>query len=135
MGSRRSGGGATSSATAWTRPRSSRPRPRTPPTIWRRPPERYRLDERRFVHVPSVLAPHAVARVRADLDAHARQHVTPSAYGVICHNPWRHVAAARDIIERTLAPLALELLGADELALFQDFLISKPPGASAAVKW
>ncbi len=49
------------------------------------------LDERGFVHIADFLPADLVAGLRADLDAYAAEHVVPSHYGQIGHNPWQHV--------------------------------------------
>lgn len=93
------------------------------------------LREQGFARLGRVLAPELVVEVRSELQAYAGEHAVSGPYGLIGHNPWRHVESARRIIAQVLAPLALELLAEDAVVLFQDVLISKPPGANQAVKW
>ena len=92
------------------------------------------LDARGFAVLEAILSPGQVRALRATIDEYARARVTIGPYGLICHNPWPDVPLLFRVIEETLAPLACALLDADEVILFQDIFIGKPPG-TAAVQW
>jgi ectoine hydroxylase-related dioxygenase (phytanoyl-CoA dioxygenase family) len=92
-----------------------------------------------------VLAPDITRELCDRLDGFATQTAVPSQYGLLCHNPWRGVELARDIITTSLATLALNLLEQDHVVMFQDIFIAKPPqaghleaeqpGAEQIVQW
>jgi ectoine hydroxylase-related dioxygenase (phytanoyl-CoA dioxygenase family) len=88
------------------------------------------LREQGFVHLGPVLAPEVTRELRDGLDEFATRTAAPSQYGLLCHDPRRGVELARDILASALAAPALDLLEQDQVVLFQDIFIAKPPHAA-----
>ena len=79
---------------------------------------------------------HQLEELRPAVESLPPEAIHPGPYGLIFHNLWRRVPLFAEEIERgRLAALAMELLEAPSLRLFQDLLISKPPGTSEILKW
>jgi hypothetical protein len=85
-----------------------------------------------FVALGPVLDELEVLALRAAIEA--LPPATPSAYGRIVHNPWRASPAFAARIP-AIAAHTRALLGGAPLVLFQDHLIAKTPGATAAIAW
>ncbi len=97
--------------------------------------ERRDYREKGFAKFAAFLSIALTQKLRVDLDAYAIANVVPSHYGLIGHNPWQHLPSLREVMDRFVAPFVLDLLACDEIVLFQDVLICKPPGTGQAVQW
>ena len=84
------------------------------------------------VALGEVIAAAELPALRAAYDAIIVDGVR-SEFGVIVHDPWRHVPALAALLPR-LGPLAAALTGTDEIILFHDHLIAKLPGGGG-VPW
>lgn len=94
------------------------------------------LVRRGFVHCPAVIPLALVRELRAAIEGLPPEAAPPGPYGLILHNLWRRVpACAEELRKGGLAELAIELTGEPALRLFQDLMISKPPGTDVALKW
>jgi len=94
------------------------------------------LVRRGFARCPAVIPPALVDELRAAIECLPPEAIHPGPYGKIFHNLWRRVPLFAEEIRRgRLASLAMELTGEPTLRLFQDLMISKPPGTSIALKW
>ncbi len=84
-----------------------------------------------------VLTDEQLGVVRASVDEAAQSRATTaaSAYGDIVHNPWTRSQACAELIAAALFEPARTLLDCDQLVLFQDLFISKPPGTSTPISW
>jgi hypothetical protein len=95
-------------------------------------PEARGVYERRgFVALGSVLEPATVAGLRRALDGIDR---APNPFGILRHNLWRSLGEFAAVLG-PLAGIARSALGVDEVVLFQDNLIWKPPGTTDEVRW
>ncbi len=62
--------------------------------------------------------------------------VASGPYGVLRHNTWRELPAfGRTLQDGRLAQRARAALGLDEVVLFQDHIVWKPPRTSREVSW
>jgi ectoine hydroxylase-related dioxygenase (phytanoyl-CoA dioxygenase family) len=96
---------------------------------------RERLRRDGFVPLGRVLDEETTALLASEVERSLGRAPTASEYGVLRHNLWQIVPAFEDVLRRgELARIARELLGLDEVVLFQDHLVWKPPGA-ARVEW
>ena len=87
-----------------------------------------------YVRVPAVFDTAEVARLLATMDRLALD-TSVSAYGRIVHDTWREAPLlARVLLRGAPGCLARAALGARPV-LFQDLLVSKPPGTQEAVQW
>jgi ectoine hydroxylase-related dioxygenase (phytanoyl-CoA dioxygenase family) len=92
-----------------------------------------------FARLGRILSAEMLAQARDELEQFSarsgwRAPATDSEYGEIRHNVWREVDVCRQLVEQ-LAPTVLQLLGWSEVLLFQDVLVSKPPGTVQEVRW
>jgi ectoine hydroxylase-related dioxygenase (phytanoyl-CoA dioxygenase family) len=89
-----------------------------------------------FVRLGRFLDEAGVVRL---LDALAMHLGTPKAtgqYGILRHNLWRSLEPLQELVgDGRLARLACEVLEEDEVVLFQDHLIWKPPGTTEPIEW
>jgi len=90
------------------------------------------LADRGFAALGPVLEGDDVARLRAAADRLAAS-AHPGPYGRIVHDPWRRDPVFADLLAARAAPAACAIAG--PLVLFQDTLIVKPPGSTAAINW
>src|SRR5690606_30083144 len=92
------------------------------------------LREQGWALLPGAIDEGAVARLRAAI---GEAPVEPAgAYGVIRHNVWEQDPTfAAFVREGPLGPLALRLLEVDEVILFQDVVVWKPPETSVPLAW
>ena len=81
-----------------------------------------------FARLGRVLDEAALQVIRDEADAHLAARGAPSEYGVIALDLARHGAASRAALPPLGARVAA-LLDEDEVVLFQDLAIDKPPGA------
>jgi ectoine hydroxylase-related dioxygenase (phytanoyl-CoA dioxygenase family) len=81
-----------------------------------------------FAVLGRVLDSSALEAIRAEADAHLAARGAPSEYGVIALDLARHGEAARASLASLGARVAAQL-DEDEVVLFQDLAIDKPPGA------
>lgn len=88
-----------------------------------------------FARVGRCLDDEALAAVRAACEQ-ARASTYRSDYGLIKHDPWRELPAfERALRAGPVGRVGRALLGVDEVVLFQDHLVWKPPGTPAEVSW
>ena len=87
-----------------------------------------------FAALGPVLAAPALARVSRAVNALLAGRAA-SEHGVIVHNAYRRAAALADVaLDGALATAVADLVG-DDVVLFQDHVIAKPPGTAAAIAW
>lgn len=88
-----------------------------------------------FARAGRLLDDVAVAALQAAC-AQARATTSPSDYGLIMHDAWRELPAfERALRAGPVGRLGRALLGADEVVLFQDHVVWKPPATPAEVSW
>lgn len=96
---------------------------------------RARLRARGFARLGRVLDDATVVALRAAADR-AVAGLPATTYGRILHDPWRvEPGFERALREGWLGALACGLLEVPAVAVFQDFVISKVPGAVAGINW
>ena len=78
----------------------------------------------------------ALQRVRRAMDQEALVESVKNPYGVLRHNPWtRHADLADVLLDPALGRRIAQFVGTDCVVLFQDVLVSKPPGTVDRVEW
>ncbi len=97
-------------------------------------PARAALRERGWALLPGAVDGETVATLRAAIGAAPAER--PNAYGVIRHNVWEDDPTfAAFVREGPLGPLARLLLEVEEVVLFQDVVVWKPPETAVPLAW
>lgn len=96
------------------------------------PAARHAYETAGFARLPGVF-PRADA-VREAFLAWVGERPATNHYGVLRNDVWRQVPALAGALDEAAA-FALALLDVDELVLFQDNVIYKPPGTTDRVEW
>lgn len=85
-----------------------------------------------YVHVGPFLEPAQVTAINAGIDRLAPES---GPYGVMLHNLWRQLPVVEELIRSPrVTGMVRRLTGLDEVVLFQDVLVWKPPGTKT-IEW
>jgi ectoine hydroxylase-related dioxygenase (phytanoyl-CoA dioxygenase family) len=86
-----------------------------------------------FVRVGKLLDGDRLERLRVALERELGAAPARTSYGILRHNLWRRVSEFAETAAALARPAA-ELVGGP-ITLFQDNLVSKPPGTSDRIEW
>lgn len=92
------------------------------------------FDRDGYLRLGRLLDDAALERVRGAMDREARIAAVKNPYGVLRHNPWTRHPALREVLWGAIRGIP-SLIDCDTLILFQDILVSKPPGTTDRVEW
>lgn len=89
-----------------------------------------------YTRLGRVLDDATVADLLLGLDAFVPDAVPDGPYGVLRHDPWRRLPAFAAVLAvGSVAEAARRVLGVDQVVLFQDHVVWKPPGTREEVRW
>lgn len=93
------------------------------------------LAQRGYTRLGRVLDDATVADLRAELDGFVPDAVPDGPYGVLRHDPWRHLPTFAAVLVGGVAEAARRVLAVDRVVLFQDHVVWKPPRTREEVRW
>ena len=92
-----------------------------------------------YIDLPLRISEERLKTIREELSVYANsqtQNSSQSAYGILRNNAYLDIAILRQTLDDyNLGQLACDILDIDEVILFQDNLIWKPPHTDQTIEW